>query len=195
MRAMLLVLLVTAVGRAALAQTPPDPVAICEGVADGVPCPENGDGCWANDGLDRCLSGSCTSPPPCERTTFAAKRKGRVRMHWEKDPTKVTLGEFCIGRVSVATALVQQLTSVVVPPDDGDQVILTRRQGSERTVPVATGRVQMDLRLNRLGRLLLARARGELPATARMTLVAPEAGTSVSANRPIMLRELLKKLR
>jgi len=197
MRTIVLLITAVALGHVALAQeTLPDPVASCEGVADGVRCLANDDGCTANDGFDRCLSGRCASPPPCDRTHFLAKRKGSVGMSWQKDPSKVTPGEYCVGQAFVKAALIRQLTGAIVPPDDGDQVIITRSQGAQRTVP-PSGQVDMTLRLNRLGRLLLARSRGTLSATARMTLNAPQANPpSVgSANREMVLRELVRKLR
>jgi hypothetical protein len=96
----------------------------CVGAPDGTSCPENGDGCFYNDGLDRCLAGVCASPPPCAKTTFTPLPGGNVRMEWAKDPSLVTDGEYCEGEAFVAADDVVRLIGVT-PPSEGGVVPIT----------------------------------------------------------------------
>ena len=157
----------------------------CTGVADNTPCDENGDGCYFNHGQDQCLAGKCASPPPCARTTFTPLAGGKTQMQWERDPATITPGEYCEGNVFVTVAQVQAIAGITPPSPDG-LVPVTRARKNRRNVP-PSGKVQLKLRLNNLGRLMLGRA-ATFDAVARMTLVKPDGKVAGAANRAIALR-------
>jgi hypothetical protein len=164
------------------------PVDACVGAPDGTPCEENGDGCFYNSRKDACAAGVCKSPPACDRTTFTALPGGRLRMDWSKDPAQVVTGEFCQGDGFVTPEQVRAVLGIT-PPADGGLVPITRARQSRKNVP-PSGKVRVTLRLNNLGRLLLARASASgsgVEALARMTLTQPGAPPR-GANRLIALR-------
>lgn len=170
------------------------PVASCEGVADGTPC-DDGDGCSGNDGFDHCAAGVCAGPGPCKSTTFSALPGGRIRMEWTAAAVELP-GTFCEGvgliPADQASAALGVSFGVLGEPMRLLPVTRATRQ-SRREVPPpnrkgALPRVVLQLKLNRLGRLLLASGR-PLAVTSRMTLQRPDK-PAVSANK---LLELLRR--
>jgi hypothetical protein len=164
-----------------------DPVRSCTGVPDGTPCADDGDGCFYDDGNDRCSAGACRSPAPCARTTFSPLPRGGLLMAWSKDPKDVDRGEFCEGDGFVTPEMVRAITGIAPAVEDG-LVPVTSTGGSRRTVP-PSGRVHLRLRLNHFGRLLFGAASRqtiEVTVVARMTLTKPN-GRVVAANRIVTL--------
>lgn len=172
------------------------PVASCEGVADGTPC-NDVDGCVGNDGFDHCAGGVCTSPGPCKNTTFAALPGGRIRIEWTASAAEQP-GTYCegVGLVPAdeASAVLGVSFRALGEPTRLLPVTRATRQ-SRKEVPVAgtkkgPPRVVLQLKMNRLGRLLLASGR-PLTVASRMTLQRPEK-PPVAANK---LLELLRRVR
>jgi hypothetical protein len=147
---------------------------------DGTPC-DNGSGCTANDGFDHCSSGVCTSPKPCRTVTWKVKRLGQVVMKW--DPTSipggtVAPGAFCEGIAFVPAA---QTQAILPELSSGAQDLVPVTKTVKKFVP-PSGKVKMGLRLNSLGRQLIAKS-GELQLQVRMTTTNGTPLVSASANR------------
>src|SRR5262249_45002694 len=97
--------------------------------------------------------------------------------------------EFCQGDGFVTPDQVRALLGIT-PPSENGLVPITRAHNSRKDVPPKTGKVRLKLRLNNLGRLMLARAAAngsDVQALARMTLTQPGAAAK-GANRLIALR-------